>query len=225
MEERMPVAREREGNYEVRPGATGPRSRFSLLWVCMLIALGLVALALLSPMSCQPREPARRAACRNCLRNLSIACSVYAEDNNGHYPDTLERLYPDFVDNARVFSCPSAPSEWRDFNDGDVSQASSSYVLEKGITYDMPSGVVLIYDKSTENHSGYGRGIGYGGGRAEWVRDRRKGLFEKRIQRQRKAVAAWHRAKAQGRSTAGIFDYLRGPDFKYTGRAEASSAK
>jgi hypothetical protein len=74
------------------------------------------------------REAARRTACQNQLKQIGMACILYEnEPGNGTFPsrstdrfdpysvalgdpqEALSLLYPGYVPDSKVFSCPSAP--------------------------------------------------------------------------------------------------------------------
>jgi hypothetical protein len=140
------------------------------------------------------REYSTRIGCSRNLRQIALASMLYADDNEGAFPDRLSQLHPDYVENARCFSCPGAPSRWREFEDGRETAASSSYVLVPGLRQGMPSSTILLYDKSRDNHDRTVRVVAYVDGRAEYLEE---ADFLKKLARQRKALGAWRRAGAR----------------------------
>jgi prepilin-type N-terminal cleavage/methylation domain-containing protein/prepilin-type processing-associated H-X9-DG protein len=103
------------------------RNGFTLVELLVLIALiGILVVALLPAMQ-MVRENARRANCKSNLRQIGLACHVYANDNNGVFPGAwrttpnplftrsgptlglagLKMLYPSYISNAKLFKCPS----------------------------------------------------------------------------------------------------------------------
>ncbi len=117
------------------------------------------------------RESARRAHCANNLRQIAVGCAMYAQENDGHLPSRLEQLYPEYVDQPKIFSCPSSPSNYQDFEKGTVTKKSSSYVLVPEFKETMPGSTILAYDKSAENHSGAGRNVAFVDAHVEWMRE------------------------------------------------------
>jgi len=169
----MPVARERGGEVRGRRVELAP-----FIWLVLTCGGALIGLELLFNVH-RPSEADRRRACFNNLRQISYACMMYADENDDQFPDELERLYPGFIDNPRCFSCPSEPSNWRDFDSGDVAPASSSYTLVSGLRATAKSSTIVVYE-STDNHHGV-RLVAYPGGRVERLSEAE---FQKRFQEQ-----------------------------------------
>ncbi|HOX05824.1 MAG TPA: DUF1559 domain-containing protein [Planctomycetota bacterium] len=166
--------------------------------VLAIVVIGFLTLLLVSVFrSPRPyvREGARRTACRNCLRQISIACNMYADENRGRFPGSLQQLYPAFTDNPRIFSCASSPSDYGDFAKGKVTERSSSYVLVPGLRSGMPAEFILAYDQSPENHQGNGRNVLHLDGSVEWLKmspgSPEEAVFQKRLAEQTEKVKAW----------------------------------
>ena len=128
---------------------------------------------------------------------------LYAEDNAGAFPQNLAQLYPTYIDNAKVFSCPSCPSTYGDFKSGRVTPGSSSYVLVPGLTDDMPGRLVLIHEKSIANHGGDGGNVGFVDGHVEW---RRAGDLGRLLTAQAAALKKW---RAAGANPGELSGYLK----------------
>lgn len=138
-----------------------------------------------------------RASCKSCLRNIGLGCHLYADEHDGAFPDSLEQLVPEFIDNPQVFSCPESPSSWEDFNSGNVTEASSSYRLVSGLRADMPGSFILVYEKTSKNHEGDGRNVCFLDGHVEWWPAGRDGEFTARYIKQRKAARAFLEAMTE----------------------------
>ena len=60
--------------------------RFTLIELLVVIAIIAVLAALLLPVLGRAHEQAKRAVCMNNLRQIGMACKVYAADNEGAFP-------------------------------------------------------------------------------------------------------------------------------------------
>lgn len=155
----------------------------ALISIAVLIA-ELFLILLLSPS----RGGSRRIQCSHNLHLIGMACGAYAGDNNEWFPDRLESLYPDYVDNARSFSCPSRQSNWPDFENHCATEESSSYILLPGLQdVERNSNLILAYEKQG-SHNNAGFHVMYVGARVEWWDQARAAEFEKRLAGQREKV-------------------------------------
>jgi prepilin-type N-terminal cleavage/methylation domain-containing protein/prepilin-type processing-associated H-X9-DG protein len=101
--------------------ASSNRSAFTLIELLVVIAIIAILAAILFPVFAQAREKARQTSCVANTRQMGIALSMYAQDNEGYpmmgslstadprtrWPDYI---YP-YVKNEGLFSCPSKPED------------------------------------------------------------------------------------------------------------------
>ena len=84
------------------------RHGFTLIELLVVIAIIGILLGFLAPGAMTLREKARRAKCQNNLRQIFLAASNYRDDNNERYPESLDALYDQYIDDLEVFKCPSS---------------------------------------------------------------------------------------------------------------------
>jgi len=177
---------------QLPPEAPPPRK--NPVWPWALVVAGVAAMLGSAAIGVRwVRENARRANCKQTLRSIGLCCHIYADDNDDEFPENLQQFYPNYVDNAKLFSCPSHPSSYQDFASGKVTERSSSYVLLPGRCAEMPGAFFLIYEKP-ENHRWCGFHVVYTDAHVEWWPAKREAEFQKLLAEQRTAVEEWRKA-------------------------------
>jgi prepilin-type processing-associated H-X9-DG protein len=173
-----------EPGYDDRPRPPAKKSAWPwvLLGCGIVAAVGLVIFAvllgLLLPAMSRVRESARRASCKSNLRQIGLACHMWADDNNEKFPPDLKSLVPNYVDNPRIYKCPSDRS------------GSGSYTYLPGRDAAMPGDFFLAHDKDMTNHQGGGFNVLFCDAHVEWYGKSRLGTFERLLGAQEKAVKA-----------------------------------
>jgi len=149
-----------------------PRVRWlgpALLTVALLVVGVLFILSTLPEYGQSPR-----VRCANNLRQIGLACLMYANDHANQYPDNLSVVLRDEDITPEVFVCPSS-------NDtparGPTKQALAanltagghlSYIyVGKGLTSAAPADAVLAYEPLA-NHRGEGMEVLYADGHVEF---------------------------------------------------------
>jgi prepilin-type N-terminal cleavage/methylation domain-containing protein/prepilin-type processing-associated H-X9-DG protein len=94
------------------------RRAFTLIELLVVIAIIAILAAIIFPVFSRAQEQARKSACASNLKQIGLACHMYAQDHDellpvsDHicqpHPRLLQQLDP-YVKNIQIFYCPSAP--------------------------------------------------------------------------------------------------------------------
>jgi len=101
-------------NLTLRGTATGvnPAAAFTLIELLVVIAIIAILASMLLPALGRAKETGRRIACANDVRQLALSATMYADDNNGFYPErTVGPRWPErlraIYQEVRLLRCPS----------------------------------------------------------------------------------------------------------------------
>jgi type II secretory pathway pseudopilin PulG len=134
----------------------------ALLFLFVLVP---ILAGLLLPVLARAREQARRASCSNNLANIAKCCELYAQANGGQYPERLSQLYPLYVKDVRVFTCPSAQGP-KVLSPEEIDAKSSYEYL--GVDDPEDKNGPLVQDQLANHRQGRNIAI-RGGNSVEWI--------------------------------------------------------
>ena len=129
-----------------------------------VILIGVILAAILLPAVGRAREMANRAKCANNMRQIALACLMYANDQKDEFPDKLERLVngPAAQElEPNVFVCPigketppngSSPSQFA----ADLSNPThlSYFYMGANLHSTVSPRAVLLYEPVGEHRDG-----------------------------------------------------------------------
>ena len=119
---------------------------FTLTELIAVLVIIISFILLLMPLASYVREKANIITCENNLQKISLGLKLYASEHQGKFPASMSELTESgYVDDERVFDCPSSPAI------GDALEPDYHYVT--GYSVYSPSEDKIVFDKK-ENHKG-----------------------------------------------------------------------
>ncbi len=150
------------------------RRAITLMELLVVVAIVGVAILALSPLAISNREESRRHMCANHVREISLALRTYSVENDGDFPHDLSEIYPKYIDDLKIFICPSDVDASDIAQDGSDIDITTSYHYSIGWTEKDPLTTILVCDKNDifgkeTNHRGKGGNVAYLSGEVRWV--------------------------------------------------------
>ncbi len=105
--------------------------------------------AMLMPALARARGEARGAGCKGNLHNIGLGMAMYKIDHSGTMPETLDELYPVYLETVQTFVCPG---DKRPMNIGGGISSSYHFVGAVPGAIRRPD-TIIAYDKAG-NHPG-----------------------------------------------------------------------
>ncbi|MEO7932655.1 MAG: DUF4190 domain-containing protein [Chthoniobacterales bacterium] len=105
-----------------------------------IFMLGIMA-GIAFPVISKVQENARLTQDLGNAKHIGLACKLWAQDHNGHFPPNLEVLVPEYLPNHSVLTSAFA-----------TDKSEVSYEYTPGLTESSPGDTVLLRDKYTRSH-------------------------------------------------------------------------
>ena len=166
---------------------TESRKGFTLIELLVVIAIIAMLASMLLPVLLRARERARRVQCAGNLREIGLAMHMYASNWGEVFPVTgvsdnkgtaLGLLYPDCVDDIRLFHCPSdtTPGRKPSLDSKKLLAGGSFLYAAYGASTGSNSRLEIAADRDARgdasNHMFDGANVLFTGGNVEWAVDR-----------------------------------------------------
>ena len=181
------------------PPAKPSKSTWMIVGITIAVVVVVVVVAaILLPTLARAREEARRAACQENLKQLSLVCGMYTYENRGKYPVlesppgrlffNVDDVYPEYLRDPNILVCPSNPNQPAEADSIDlatvIDHGRSYYYLGYTILNEDQARAFLDVYRQRLNEGGdfetnldVPKGQGFGGGsviyRLQDVLDRR----------------------------------------------------
>jgi len=123
------------------------KSAFTLTELAIVLVVILVFMCILTPFINNIKNKAKIVDCEGNLQNIGQGLNLYALEHSGKFPDTLSDLLKGgYVENAKVFDCPSSASLGTTDN--------PDYEYTPGCTILTDSKTVIVSDKPGNHKNG-----------------------------------------------------------------------
>lgn len=135
-------------------------SGVTLIEVMVVVAVIALIAAIALPVLSAVRERGDRLTCQTHLRQIWLACKIYADDHRGFWPraqpDWEWQVYPEYASKAELFDCPACERRFQpDARPHPIHGAFSLNAVAKWSTWPHerrfrdPAGTILALDGLT----------------------------------------------------------------------------
>lgn len=160
--------------------------------------VGLIA-AIMVPSMGMARQTANQVQCASNLKQIGLAIQLYADANNGAYPDTIEELAATHSLTGAVYDCPSTSAAPPTTSSPQALAGKIEYIyVGKGMSGHIEPKTVIAYEP-TSNH-GSGSNMLFADGAVDFITGARATQMIQQIKAGQNPPAAV--SKARRRSTS-----------------------
>ena len=114
---------------------------FTLTELLVVVVIVTILAALLLPALAKAKEQGRSSVCRNNMRQIALAMTLYADDNNDYLPwpgDVDRNWQPDWVFGGQPSLYPNNPDQWKDPGFGFHAESGSIFNYTTGLPRILP---------------------------------------------------------------------------------------
>ncbi|MFH1395485.1 MAG: type II secretion system protein [Candidatus Omnitrophota bacterium] len=120
---------------------------FTISELLVVFMIVIITGTLMIPFIQYTRDKLERTLCANNLRRIGLALYIYARENQGLFPETLQVLYEkQYLADARLMDCPANKSA------GTVENPEYEYF--PGLSVESESKTILVKDKKGNHKKG-----------------------------------------------------------------------
>lgn len=161
-----------------KKGMSGGMIALIVVGICAVLLIPFICLlSLLVPSLGRAREQANRVKCASNLRQLALACEMYANSSKGQFPDKVDRLLVGPMAqelSGSVFICPSTKDTPSTASDQQLvtdltSGGHDSYIYAGAGQRDSAGRSTVLFYEPITNHQSQGANFAFADGHVEFI--------------------------------------------------------